>query len=52
MMGYCALQLDRPRDARAAFVNAARNPRQRTEAQKRIQEIDSLRAWFKLARGL
>jgi tetratricopeptide (TPR) repeat protein len=51
MMGYCALQLDRPQDARAAFVNAARNPRQRTEAQKRIQEIDSLAGLVQAGKG-
>ena len=39
MKGYCALRLDRLPDAEAAFTQAARFPRQRTEAEQRIKEI-------------
>lgn len=40
MMGYCALRLDRLPAAQAAFTQAARFPRQRTEAEKRLGELD------------
>lgn len=41
MMGYCALQKDRLKDARSAFQEAARSTGLRTEAKKMIEQIDS-----------
>lgn len=39
MMGYCALQLNRLKDAEAAFAQAARHPRQRAEANRMLAAI-------------
>jgi tetratricopeptide (TPR) repeat protein len=40
MMGYCALQTDRPETARKCFSKALPYPEQRAESEKMIRQID------------
>jgi hypothetical protein len=44
-MGYCALKLNKPREAANAFKSAARFSQQRVAAQKALTEIERLAQW-------